>query len=199
MKLKIKALIFLVITVMLFISIIWLGLLLWNYVNIGDKKPSIIPNVTIQNSPLQLTAEQLQNLAGSNGELQPALLQQYINEYRGTNNLPLLENSGELNKSAELKINDMVSNNYFSHDSPAGLTPWYFINQAGYTYKKAGENLAYGHYKDEHKIIDDWVASPTHKANLLNPDYKDFGISIKKVDDFNNSKDVYVIVLHLAH
>lgn len=200
MKHKIKAIVVIIMLVLMVLFVIWFGLLILNTsANKSGYKPAVLPSVSIENTPLDITTDQLYKLRNDSGNLQPALLQQYINEYRGINNLPLLENSGALNKSAELKLNDMIAFNYFSHDSPSGLTPWYFINQAGYTYKKAGENLAYGHYKSEQKIVEDWIASPTHKANLLNADYKDFGVYIKKVDDFNNQKDVYVIVLHLAH
>lgn len=200
MKHKIKAVVVLILLILLVVFLVWFGLLVWSTLaNKSSYRPSAIPNVSINNSPLELTADQLYKLSNNNSALEPALLQQYINEYRGINNLPLLKNNATLDKSAELKLNDMVANNYFGHDSPSGLTPWYFINKAGYTYIKAGENLAYGNYKNEQKIVDEWIASPTHKANLLSPDYKEYGVYIKKVDDFNNQKDVYVIVLHLAH
>jgi uncharacterized protein YkwD len=89
------------------------------------------------------------------------------------------------------KIDHMVSNKYFSHNSPNGVTPWYFINKVGYIFIYAGENLAMD-FTDSWEVQNAWLNSPTHKANLLNSNFKDIGISTREVF-FNGRKTVFIV------
>ncbi len=47
-----------------------------------------------------------------------------------------------LERAAQAKADDMAAKSYFSHNSPDGVTPWFWLNQAGYVFTYAGENLA---------------------------------------------------------
>ncbi|MBX4201235.1 hypothetical protein KW786_03925 [Candidatus Parcubacteria bacterium] len=89
---------------------------------------------------------------------------------------PLVENS-KLDEAARLKAQDMVAKGYFAHQSPQGLTPWYWFRQAGYNYKYAGENLAVG-FLDSTEVFTAWMNSPGHRANLDNPNYREVGTAI---------------------
>lgn len=89
---------------------------------------------------------------------------------------PVSENSA-LNKAAELKAQNMFSENYWAHFAPSGKTPWDFILGAGYRFTFAGENLAKNFYSSE-EIVKAWMASSTHRDNLLNSKYKDIGIAV---------------------
>ncbi len=89
---------------------------------------------------------------------------------------PLQENE-YLSEAATNKLADMFSRNYWDHVSPEGVKAWYFIDNTGYTYDIAGENLARGFITAD-SMTEAWMKSPTHKANILNPTYKDTGIAI---------------------
>jgi len=102
---------------------------------------------------------------------------QFTNDYRATKGLaPLVENE-LLNQSACAKAQHMVDNNYWAHDAPDGTTPWYFFQQAGYVYDKAGENLGNG-YTTSSAVVNGWINSPSHELNLSGP-YTETGICIK--------------------
>ncbi len=103
---------------------------------------------------------------------------------------PLTENS-QLNKAAFLKAQDMIAQDYFAHQSPEGKSPWYWIKSANYDYQYAGENLAIG-FLDSEEVYQAWNNSPSHKANLFNPNYQDIGITVLKGDFQGN--ETYVVV-----
>lgn len=79
--------------------------------------------------------------------------------------------------AASKKAQDMFSKNYWAHISPDGTTPWQFIEESGYHYLFAGENLAKD-FADSQGVVSAWMASPTHKDNILKPEYQDIGFAI---------------------
>lgn len=117
------------------------------------------------------------------------------NEQRQKNNLDGFTINETLNKAAELKAKDMVDNNYWSHVSPSGVSPWYWIDQSGYKYQGAGENLA-KNYADEASIVNAWMISSAHKENILNPNYKEVGIAA--AEDVINGKVTTLVVMYYA-
>lgn len=82
-----------------------------------------------------------------------------------------------LSRAAALKAQDMFANNYWAHNSPAGKTPWEFVTAAGYRYRVAGENLA-KNFSVSNAVVEAWMASPTHKENIMRGDYKDIGFAV---------------------
>jgi uncharacterized protein YkwD len=100
-----------------------------------------------------------------------------MNKDRAANHVRPLKEMMELDRSASAKDADMVTNRYFAHTSPAGKSLVWFINSAKYRYRTAGENLATGfqNAEDEEKAF---MSSPTHRANILDPEYHDVGISV---------------------
>jgi uncharacterized protein YkwD len=105
-----------------------------------------------------------------------------VNNIRKNNNLPELIHNTELQKAAKLKTIDMINNKYFAHVSPSDYKWSDFIKGQGYNYIYAGENLAKD-YENSKEIISAWLESPSHKENILNPDYIDTGIAVS----FNRS------------
>lgn len=84
--------------------------------------------------------------------------------------------NAQLEQAAYKKAQDMFTKNYWAHYAPDGsTTPWQFILESGYTYKFAGENLAKD-FDTSYAVVSAWIASPSHRANLLNNSYKDVGI-----------------------
>jgi uncharacterized protein YkwD len=88
---------------------------------------------------------------------------------------PLVKNT-LLEQAATLKGEDMVRLGYFAHNSPEGITPWYWFRKVGYTFLYAGENLAVN-FTESADVEEGWLTSPSHRANLLNPKFKEIGIA----------------------
>jgi uncharacterized protein YkwD len=89
----------------------------------------------------------------------------------------LLIEDSQLDTAAMAKARDMVANNYFDHYSPQGATPWDFILSSGYDYQLAGENLAMD-FATSHGVNNAWLNSPTHRKNILNPEYNNIGVAV---------------------
>ena len=115
----------------------------------------------------------------------------YVNLERGKANLPPLSLSNELSLAATQKASDMFSQNYWAHISPTGTTPWDFIKKSGYDYIYAGENLAKDFDYSE-DVVAAWMKSPTHRANILKPEYTDIGVAIMN-GELNGSETTLVV------
>ena len=98
------------------------------------------------------------------------------NETRIANNESPLVKSTLLEQAASLKGKDMVKHGYFAHNSPDGVTPWYFFRKVGYTFLYAGENLAVN-FLDSQEVINGWLNSDKHRANLLSIKFQEVGIA----------------------
>jgi len=125
------------------------------------------------------------------GDISKIALIKMLNQDRKEAGLGPLKENTVLNSAAVLKAQDMLAKDYFSHQSPGGVNPWYWFKQAGYNYKIAGENLAIG-FLDSSEVNQAWLDSPLHRANLLNSNYKDVGIAILKGDFQGNETTVVV-------
>jgi uncharacterized protein YkwD len=103
----------------------------------------------------------------------------WTNKNRASNgNLaPLLENS-KLNQSAQMKVDDMFKHQYFEHISPNGKGVSDIAKDVSYEYIVIGENLALGNFKDSQALLDAWMASPGHRANILNSRYTEIGVAV---------------------
>jgi len=124
-------------------------------------------------------------------DLTKTALVQLTNQERQSSGLPALKENPKLDEAALQKAQDMLQNDYFAHQSPQGLSPWYWFKNAGYTYKTAGENLAIG-FLDSEEVMNSWNNSPTHKENLLNPKFKEIGIAVVK-GNFQGSEATIVV------
>ena len=104
-------------------------------------------------------------------------LENFVNQTRQSMGLPALVESQKLNQAAQLKAYNMVEEQYFNHTSPNGISPWYWFTRAGYNFKYAGENLAIGFF-DSREVYTAWLNSPSHKANIINPNYREIGTAV---------------------
>lgn len=102
---------------------------------------------------------------------------QLTNSERQKMGLSAVSENEALDKAAALKAQNMFQENYWAHFAPSGKTPWDFILSTGYRFTFAGENLAKNFYSSD-EVVKAWMASPTHRDNLLNPKYKDIGIAV---------------------
>ena len=101
------------------------------------------------------------------------------NQERTAAGLNTLSTNAKLTAAAQAKANNMFEVQYWDHYGPNGETPWMFITQAGYTYVYAGENLAKG-FRTAEGVHEAWMASPTHKENIMSPNYKEIGVAVKE-------------------
>ena len=106
----------------------------------------------------------------------PAILVEKTNSARTEIGGTQLMSSEVLASAARLKANDMAEKGYFSHVSPDGTIPWYWIQKAGYEYTDAGENLAVN-FVDSDDVHDAWMNSPGHRANILRDGFTEIGIA----------------------
>jgi len=113
------------------------------------------------------------------------------NEERTKNNLSPLTINTQLTIAAQKKAAHMFQNNYWAHFAPDGTSPWDFIKQSGYSYEFAGENLA-KNFMFSQNVVDAWMDSPTHRANLLNKEYKEVGFAV--VNGVLNGEDTTLVV-----
>lgn len=107
-----------------------------------------------------------------------------VNQDRITHGLSELSLNSTLNLAALAKAQDMLVHNYFAHTSPSGATPWHWFKTMGYNYTYAGENLAEG-YSDAQDLEKSWMASPSHRANILSPYYSEVGLAVVNFNHTN--------------
>ena len=115
--------------------------------------------------------------AASTTTLSAPTLIALANKDRLSQGLGGLEEDPTLSAVAQTKADDMAKRGYFSHISPDGNEPWYFLKAAGYTYSHAGENLALN-FNSSTATEDAWMQSPGHRANILKPVYTKAGVGI---------------------
>lgn len=87
----------------------------------------------------------------------------------------------QLTQAAYGHSRDMADNNYFSHDSRDGRTMSQRVTETGYAWTTVGENIAAG-YGTVQQVIDGWMASDGHCANLMNPRFTEFGLACARND-----------------
>ena len=76
--------------------------------------------------------------------------------------------------AAENHARAMANNNFFDHKDRDGRTPGDRAELAGYVGQQIGENIAAGH-DSARKVVDGWLASSGHCANLMNPEFRELG------------------------
>ena len=104
-----------------------------------------------------------------------------------------LQYSAVLAQAARAKGEHMLANNYWSHIAPDGTEPWKFFIDSGYKYRYAGENLARD-FSDPGSAISAWMASPSHKDNMLSGKYKEIGVAVVE-GDLNGVETTIIIQL----
>lgn len=114
-----------------------------------------------------------------------------INQERLFSGVQLLIENQKLDEAALLKAKDILEKDYFAHQSPEGITPWYWFLKTGYDYKYAGENLAIGFLNSE-DVFGAWFNSISHKENMINPNYKEVGTAVLTGDYKGNNITVVV-------
>jgi uncharacterized protein YkwD len=111
-------------------------------------------------------------------------------------NLPALKENSKLDASAKMKLDDMFAKQYFEHVSPDGKGVADLAAEVGYEYIVIGENLALGGFADDNDLVDAWMNSPGHRANILNDRYTEIGVAVGK--GMYNGKLTWLAVQHFG-
>jgi uncharacterized protein YkwD len=133
--------------------------------------------ITCQNTDLMPTPD--------NVELVRAAILCLHNQIRVQNGLPLLKDNAKLRKAATSHSNDMVTQGFFDHTSPDGDSFVDRIIGAGYAKRNdgwtLGENLAWGtgDLSTAQGVMNAWMNSAGHKANILKKAYREVGVGIR--------------------
>lgn len=104
---------------------------------------------------------------------------QLTNKIRAEHSLQSLTWNTALAHTASEHCADMVTRDYFSHNSPEGITPFDRMHSAGIRYIYAAENIAAGQ-PDPQSVINAWMDSPEHRANILNPNLREIGAAYSR-------------------
>ncbi|MFB7747771.1 sigma-70 family RNA polymerase sigma factor [Streptomyces sp. NPDC056132] len=110
----------------------------------------------------------------------PAAVQQVldlVNSERGKAGCSALTSNPKLYDAALKHSENMAAQNFFDHTDPSGAGPGERITAAGYQWSAYGENIARGQ-ADAAAVMDSWMNSPGHRANILNCGFKEIGIGV---------------------
>ena len=102
-----------------------------------------------------------------------------VNQQRAKNGLGALKRGAITSYVAQLKAQDMVNLHYFSHTSPTYGSPFNMMEHYGLRFSAAGENIAYGQ-RTPQEVMNAWMNSAGHRANILNPSYTYIGVGVAK-------------------
>ncbi|HEX7707105.1 MAG TPA: CAP domain-containing protein [Thermoanaerobaculia bacterium] len=100
-----------------------------------------------------------------------------MNEYRSNAGLPLLNSETRLEQAAADRMRHMEEVGYWNHTSPDGMSPFVWMAVRAYRFQYASENLASG-FETARLLVESWMESPGHRANILSPDAEDCGIAV---------------------
>ena len=155
----------------------------------NEIKPGTAANntPTAQNTTpgAQGTKTNTPNTTGTNNNALTSQEQQMfnlVNQARAQANVPALKVDMELTKMARIKSQDMIDNNYFSHNSPKYGSPFDMMKSFGINFVSAGENIAGNQTVQaaENALMN----SPGHRKNILSTDYTHIGIGIRSGGQF---------------
>ncbi|MER5386310.1 CAP domain-containing protein [Streptomyces sp. NPDC002688] len=99
------------------------------------------------------------------------------NAERASAGLPPLSADTPLTTAAQAHSADMVARDFYAHTSPEGGQPWDRAAAAGCTRRTIGENIACGQ-RSPAEVVQGWMDSPGHRANILKPDFTHIGIGL---------------------
>lgn len=120
-----------------------------------------------------------------------------MNEYRAAEGLPPLREDARLTSAADDRMRHMEELGYWKHESPDGMSPFVWLAARDYAYAFAGENLANG-YETAGVLVDSWMESPGHRANILSKNYEEVGISIIEGSTTGPAMGKSIVVLFAA-
>ncbi len=114
------------------------------------------------------------------------------NAERSVRGLPPLASNVPLTRVALRKMSDLFARQYFAHVAPTGESVADLAEEEGYAYITVGENLALGSFESGRAVVDAWMNSKGHRANILKAAYTDIGIAAGR--GVYEGRNVWIIV-----
>lgn len=154
--------------------------LVHNEITTGTTTTAFSPNQNVQRVQMAVFIHRSLDKGIPAGETaMMAEVLNLVNQERAKVGAPALKSHKGLHDAALLKSKDMADNNYFSHQSPTYGSPFDLLKSRGISYTAAGENIAAGQ-SSAASVMNAWMNSPGHKANILNANYTHLGVGIYK-------------------
>lgn len=157
-------------------------------------KPISIPQVSVKNKEILVPKDGTITADASRLSINGIVAQ--TNKERSAKQFPTLRLNAALNRSAEQKLQDMFTNQYFQHVSPTGVNVSDLVRKSGYEYIVVGENLALGNFGGDVQVVTAWMNSPGHRANILDPRFQEIGIAVGK--GIYNGREQWIAVQHFG-
>jgi uncharacterized protein YkwD len=108
-----------------------------------------------------------------------------INAVRAEAGVSPLALDERVSLAAEDRMREMEEQGYWAHEGPGGESPFRWLAHRSYRFLRAGENLARG-FETSEVMIEAWLESPGHRANLLSPNFTSIGVAI--IDGFTTGR-----------
>jgi hypothetical protein len=152
------------------------GVVIW------QKQPAALLDELIEVGEV-LTPEPLKGpLHGPGGTLTTAGILAETNRQRATEQLPALAANATLDQAAQKKVADMFARHYFAHEAPDGTGPADLVDSVHYEYIRVGENLALGNFESDAVLVQAWMDSPGHRANIMHEGFSELGLAVGRGD-----------------
>ncbi len=103
-----------------------------------------------------------------------------VNKERAAYGLSALKVKNDLHKAANTRAHEITQ--VFSHNRPDGSSCYTVLEEYGLNYGYRGENIAAG-YRSPEEVVDGWMQSEGHRANILNPEFNYIGVGCVNADD----------------
>ncbi|SNT65262.1 Uncharacterized conserved protein YkwD, contains CAP (CSP/antigen 5/PR1) domain [Asanoa hainanensis] len=144
------------------------------------RKTTAPKKTTSSPSKRSTTSGNTVSVSGAGGSEQAKVVAE-TNRQRALNGCGAVTVNAKLTEAAQLHSIDQADHNTMSHDGSDGSSPWDRSQAAGYD-NAIGENVAMG-YRDAAAVMDGWMNSPGHRANILNCSAKAIGVGLAKAAD----------------
>jgi hypothetical protein len=115
-----------------------------------------------------------------------------INAERDARGLSVLSLNEKLQKAAKAKAYSVALSGRLEHTSSLNGELWKPLKDAGYSYALVGENLGVN-IADPTALVSEWMASPSHRANILNPEFEDVAVAVQRANFLGDSADYIVL------
>jgi len=150
----------------------------------AKPKPRASTSPTPRRSPTQTTTRPATGGGGATSTAQSAdenKVVEITNQERAAAGCGTVKVNTKLANAARLHSRDQAGHNEMSHTGSDGSSPWQRSERAGYT-NAIGENVAMG-YRTPAAVMDGWMNSDGHRANILNCDAKAIGVGVAYASD----------------
>ena len=146
-------------------------------------------------APLSASAERRHLPQTEGTEISAESIVAAMNAERRQRGLRELRLDPRLNAAAADRTRDMFAKGYFNHVAPDGTQPFVWVRNHHYRYATIGENLADG-YRSARAVVDGWMRSPGHRANVLGNSFQDVGLSIVRGSPTRRTNGYTVVAIY---